>query len=167
MKLYEITTELQQFLDLVEQGEIPAEAVEDTLTSLKGEFEDKANNIACAIKNLLADVDAIKAEEKNLAERRKVKENAVERMKQYLTEQMLSAKIDKLETPQNKISFRTSKAVSIENEELFVAWAKANNADLLTYKEPTINKTAIKQALSNGEYVEGATIVENKNIQIK
>ena len=55
MTLYEINQTYQEFFDKVESGEIPEEAVSDTLESLDGEFEDKADNIACYIKSLLSD----------------------------------------------------------------------------------------------------------------
>ena len=38
MKLYEISNEYNQFLQAVEDEEIPIEAVADTLEGIKGEF---------------------------------------------------------------------------------------------------------------------------------
>ena len=46
MKLYEIAAEYQAFLDAVEAGEIPEEAIGDTLDGIVGEFDQKADNIA-------------------------------------------------------------------------------------------------------------------------
>ena len=62
MKLYEISSQYNQFLQAVENGDIPIEAVSDTLEAIEGEFEDKADNIACLIKNKEAEMLAIKAE---------------------------------------------------------------------------------------------------------
>ena len=56
MKLYEISDEYNQFLQAVEDEEVPIEAVADTLEGIKGEFNEKADNIACMIKNQEAEM---------------------------------------------------------------------------------------------------------------
>lgn len=50
MRLYEISQEYVQFLRMVEDEQIPQDAIADTLDSIKGEFEVKADNIACVVK---------------------------------------------------------------------------------------------------------------------
>ena len=167
MKLYEIAKEFEDFISAVEAGEIPEEAINDTLESITALLEDKADNIACLIKNLKADAEAIRAEEINLAERRKAKEKRIDGLKTYLGETLRHAGYDKLETARNRISFRKSESVSVADEAEFIAWAAKNRDDLLTYKEPAINKTAIKKALASGEEITGAFIESKQNIQIK
>ena len=48
-------------------------------------LDDKMENIACYVKNLQSDVDALKAEAKNLTQRAKTKENQIEYLKRYLS----------------------------------------------------------------------------------
>lgn len=167
MKLYEIAADYENLLAAVEAGEIPEEAISDTLESMTALLEDKADNIACLIKNLTAEAEAIRAEEINLAERRKAKERRIDGLKTYLGETLLRAGYDKLETARNRISFRKSESVTVADEAKFVEWAVKHHDDLLTYKEPTINKTAIKKALASGEEIAGAVIESKSNIQIK
>ena len=167
MKLYEITAEYERFLAAIDAGEIPEEAIKDTLESIEALLEDKADNIACMIKQLKAEAAAIKAEEATLADRRKAKENTVERLTTYLSETLLAAGKTKIETARNKISFRKSASVVFDDEAAFVEWARDCRDDLLTYKTPTVNKTAIKEAIANGEAVNGARIESKNNIQIK
>ena len=167
MKLYEIAADYENLLNAIEAGEIPEEAIADTLESVVSLLEDKADNIACAIKNLLAEAKAIKAEEDNLAERRKQKEKTAKSMKAYLGEVLLRSGYTKLETARNKLSFRKSEKVHIEDEEKFISWALVERDDLLTYAEPKISLTEIKKALANGEETFGATIESNQNLQIK
>ena len=167
MKLYEIANDYEALIESIESGEIPEEAIADTLEGIEALLEDKADNIACLIKNIKADVQAIRAEELNLAERRKSKESQIERLTTYLSETLQRVGISKMETVRNKISFRKSESVSVADEGAFIAWAMGNHDDLLTYKDPTINKTAIKKALSSGEEIEGAVIENKLNIQIK
>lgn len=167
MKLYEIAADYENLLELIEMGEIPEEAIADTLESIEAIFEEKADNIACGIKNLLAEIDAIKKEKANLDGRIKAKTKTVERMKAYLSEYLLRVGYSKLETPRNKLSFRKSEKVMVDDVDAFIEWAATEHDDLLNYPAPEINKTAIKKALAAGETITGAYITESQNIQIK
>ena len=166
MKLYEIANDYLALMQAIENDEIPEEAIADTLEAITAEFEDKADNIACLLKNLDADIVAIKAEETRLAERRKVKEKSSERIKQYLSDVLQGANIDKIETARNRISFRKSESVELD-EGAFIEWASENRDDLLTYSAPKANKTEIKKALKGGAEIVGAQLVSKNNIQIK
>ena len=165
MKLYEIANDYLALLQAIDEGEIPEEAIADTLESIEGEIEYKADNLACVLKTLEAEAAAIKAEEKTLAERRKQKEKATERIKTYLSDVLQRLNINKIETARNKITFRKSESVIVDDS--FILWARDNRADLLTFSDPTANKTAIKQALKEGAEIEGAYIESKQNIQIK
>ena len=166
MKLYELTNDYLALLEAIDNDEIPEEAIADTLESITACIEEKADSIACALKNLDAECIAIKAEEARLAERRKAKERAYERIKQYLSETLQRAGIDKIETARNKITFRKSESIEID-EESFIIWAKTNRDDLLTYSDPKVNKSEVKRALKSGDDIVGATLRINQNIQIK
>lgn len=166
MKLYEIANDYLVLMEAIENGDIPEECIADTLEAVKATLEDKADNIACLLKNIDAEVLAIKAEEKRLAERRKTKQNAYERLKEYLSEQLLKAGLNKIETARNRISFRKNEAVNIGNEDEFVKWALDNRPDLLKFSYEA-SKTAIKEAIKDGEVFEGAELRTNYNIQIK
>lgn len=165
MKLYEIANDYLALMQAIDDEEIPEEAIADTLEAITGEIEVKADNIACLLKNIDADVKAIKEEEKRLAERRKAKEKAHERLKQYLSDVLQRTGINKIETARNNISFRKSE--SVEVDESFVAWALEYRDDLIKFGEPTADKTAIKKALKDGAEIVGAQLVVNQNIQIK
>ena len=167
MKLYEIAAELERFLESVENGDIPEECMADTLESITLMLEDKADNIACMIKNMTAEAAAIKEEEGKLAERRKLKEKQVDRLKTYLADVLTRSGYTKLETPRNKMTFRKSESVAIEDEAKLIEWAMKHNDELLTYKAPTINKTAIKEAIKSGQAITGATLESKMNLQLK
>ena len=168
MKLYEISADYQLLIEAIENGDIPEEALIDTLESFTALLEDKADNIACIIKELTAEAEAIKAEEDRLAERRKRKLKRAERLTEYLAECLTNAGRAKIETARNVISFRkTPGKVVIDNEDAFTVWAYGNRPELLNFNNPTINKTAVKMALADGEQIEGAHIESKLNIQIK
>jgi hypothetical protein len=167
MNLYEINTEYLALMSAVENGEIPEEAIADTLEGIEGEIEIKVDNIACMLKNIAAEVAAFKAEEERLAERRKVKERLYERVKGYLSSEMLRVNLTKVETTRNKIGFRASKSVTITDTDGFLAWAMTGHEELLSFSKPTPNKTEIKKALEGGADIFGAQLVTSQNIQIK
>ena len=167
MKLYELAQDYKALMNAIDNEEIPEEALIDTIESITAGIEEKADNIACILKNLAADCEAIRAEEKRLAERRKQKEKAYDRLKEYLSDSLLNLGMTKMETARNKISFRKSESVEIPDEVVFRDWALINNISFLTYDLPKINKTEIKKALKNGEVIEGAALVTSQNIQIK
>jgi hypothetical protein len=166
MKLYELTNDYLALMNAIDNDELPEEAIADTLEAITSSIEEKADSIACLLKNLDAECIAIKAEESRLAERRKAKEKSIERIKQYLSESLQSAGIDKIETARNRITFRKSESVEVD-EETFIRWAEVNRDDLLTYSAPKANKTEIKKALKSGAEIVGAALRINNNMQIK
>lgn len=168
MTLYELMTDYTNFLSAVESGDIPEEAIADTLEAIEATVDEKIDNTACLLKVLAAEEAAIKAEEDRLAERRKVKENTRERIKAYLSDMLLAMGKTEFESARNKITFRkTPGKVVVANEKAFIEWAVANDDSLITIGKPTLNKTAIKQALEAGKQIDGAEIVVSQNMQLK
>lgn len=167
MKLYELTSDFRSFMDAVDNDEIPEEAIADTLECIELAIEDKADNMACLLKNLEAEINAIKAEASRLVERGRAKEKTYNRIKEYLADNLQRVGIDKIETARNKITFRKSESVEIGDEDAFIEWAEKERDELLTYSAPKVNKTAIKKALKGGEEIPGASIVISQNLQLK
>ena len=165
MKLYELTADIRNFMAAVEAGDIPAEAIDDTLESLDMMFDEKAENVACLIKELEAEAAAIKEEAASLTDRAKSKANHAESLKKYLAMSMTATGKDKLETARCKLSFRKSEKVITTDE--FLDWALAENEELLTFRAPEPNKTAIKNYIKAGGEVVGACIETSMNLQVK
>lgn len=158
MKLYEIDNAILECIDL-ETGEI---IDIDKLNDLQLERETKIENVACWIKDLKAEAEAIKTEKQALAERQKVAENKAESLKKWLAYALQG---EKFKTPKCAISFRKTEAVEITDEGLNTLMKEHD--ELLTYKAPEPNKTAIKQALKDGLSVEGVQLVQNTSTIIK
>lgn len=163
--LYELSQTYADFLAAVESGEIPDEAIQDTLEGLGGEITNKADSIACIIKQLNAEAAAIKAEETALTERRQAKERRRDSLKDYLSRELEFCGISKVETARTRISFRPSAQVNIADMGLFEGFADYKN--YVTYKDPVPDKKAISEALKSGIAIPGCEIVEKQNIQIK
>lgn len=95
MKLYEISEELYQLYDMMENEE-DAELLQDSLDSVLGQADVKLENMAKIIKNLQADVDMLKAEEQRLSSRRKTLENNISWLKYSIMNFMQVHGIDKV-----------------------------------------------------------------------
>lgn len=157
MNLYEIDKEILKCVD-TETGEI---INLDALNDLKMQRDTKIEHIALWIKNLISDAEQIKTEKDVLAEREKVARNKAESLKKYLSNYMNGGKFS---TPRVSISFRKSESIIADINEIM----KLNNADnYLRYSEPTLDKAAIKEAIKNGEKIQGCSLIEKNNIQIK
>lgn len=167
MKLYEISAEYERFMREVEAGDIPEDCIEDTLEGIVGELEDKADNIACIIKDIDSDITAIATEKARLAAREKVLKNRADRLSRYLSDALLRADMREVNTARNRITFRKSEGVIIEDAAAFVAWATENRDDLLRYEQPKPDAAAIKEAIQHGAAIPGAAVEVRHNIQIK
>ena len=159
MTIYEIDQAIMECVDL-ETGEI---IDTEQLDKLQMERDTKLENVACWIKELKAEAEAIKAEKQILANRQKVAENKAESLKKYLAYALDGHKFS---TAKCAVSFRNTESVEITPEGL-EALTKEHD-ELLTYKAPEPNKTAIKNAIKNdGLNVAGVQLVQNISTIIK
>ena len=101
--LYEIRKEIAEFEFECdpETGEILNALAWDELEMA---FEEKVENIACYIKNLASDVMAFKAEEEQLAKRRKSVEKKIDSLKSLLVDNMGG---EKFSSAKCAVSFRS------------------------------------------------------------
>lgn len=163
MTLYEIN---QGILDCVDEetGEIIDVAKLDALQLAR---DEKISNIAAYIKNLSAESKAIKAEEDALAVRRKAADRKVKDLKDFLATALNG---QKFKDSRCSIYFsKTAPAVHFENDDEhgFIEWAKQNAPEYLTYAEPTVNKTKLKEDINSGLEFSKATLESSTYIVIK
>ena len=166
MKLYEISNKYIEFMELIETGELEEEAIKDTLESIEDEFKEKADNIACMIKNTNAEIEAINAEIRNLRKRNARKMNQVKNLTDYLKNQMIMMDKQQIETTRNKICIRKNPQ-TIEIEDGFIEWAEKNADHLLKYQTPIPNKKEIKEELKKGEEIPHVIISQKEGMLIK
>lgn len=161
MSLYEIDQSILALVD-PETGEILDDAA---LEQLQMERESKLENIACWIKNLTAESAAIRQEETNLAERRKVLERKTERLKKYLAEALNG---EKFQTAKCAVTFRKVSRVEIADACSVADWCDNNGmGDLVVYREPTVSKNELAKLLKAGAEIPGATIAEGISLGVK
>lgn len=151
--LYEINKELLNCID-TETGEI---IDTDKFDQLQLERNEKLENVALWYKNLSADAESFKAEKNAFAEREKQAKSKADSLKNYLDAALNG---NKFSTTKVNITYRKSKSLEHDGEtEVPEAFLK--------YSDPTIDKTAVTNAIKSGEDITGFTLKENNNIQVK
>lgn len=92
----------------------------------------------------------------------------VERLKKYLLDNMIAINLDKVKGVRASVSLRNNpESVVVDDEDAFREWAiMSMRDDLLRYKEPDINKTAIKGALKEGQDIP-ARLERTRSVVIK
>lgn len=162
-KLYEIPAEIEKAslaLDIWAQdhdGDVTDCPALDQIEELQEGQEAKALAIGCLIKERKAEADAIRAEERNLAARRKVLENQAEHMKTYLTKNIEAG--TKFSDSRCKIGWRKSQQVVVECDVQALP-------DHLQKIKVEADKTKIKAEIKAGTEVLGCDVIEKQNIQI-
>jgi hypothetical protein len=159
--------QLEDMLAAAQEGEMDEAAIWDTLEAISGEVDDKADALATAYKGMKYRAAAIGEEVKRLQERKKQLEAHAERTLSYIGAVLASCGKCKIETPCNVISVRKAQRVTIDDEQYFVQWAQVQNPDLLRYKEPEADKTAIGRLLKDGKTIEGARLETVEHVNIK
>ena len=86
--LYQLKENWRQVADMLYEEEIDEQCVLDTLESIEGEIENKADGYAMIIKNLLAGAEAKEIEAKKMIEKANAEKNRAKLLKQNLYEIM-------------------------------------------------------------------------------
>lgn len=86
--LYQLTSNYETVLNMLYDEEVDEQMILDTLESIEGEIEDKADGYAKIIKELESKRDARKTEAKRLTDSAKVFDNRISQLKQNLFNSM-------------------------------------------------------------------------------
>ena len=154
MTLYEID---EVILSLVDQE--TGEVVDiEKLEQLEMERDRKVSNVACWIKDLKAESDALKAEKMNLAKRQAACEHKMEQLKEYLTKALNGVKY---KDARCSISYRKSESLEVDDFAIF------RLPEEYIKVERSVKKTELKDAIKMGYEFEGCRLVEKNSIQIR
>lgn len=163
MKLFDIDEKLAACVKLDESRVVDTESGEiidlEAIVALEMERDKKIENLGCWYKNLLAEAEALKAQKNAFAEREKAAKAKAESLRGFLG-RYLNGK--KFETAKVAMSFRKSEAVEFD--------AKCIGdvpEEFLKFKDPELDKVAVKKAIKAGETVPGCELVARQNLQIK
>jgi hypothetical protein len=159
MKLYEMSQSRAQLLDMADS--MDTEVFIDTLAAIDEALEDKVENTAKLIRCLESDIEAIKAEEKRLADKRKSIENKVSSVKEYLQHEMEFAGLDKVKRATVTVSIQLNPpSVEVLDESLIPSF-------YMVPQPEKIDKKALLKALKEGEEIPGCEITQNRGLRIR
>lgn len=153
MKLYEINQEILDCIDL-KTGEIIAP---EKLEALQMDKREKLRNIAFVALNAAADAKAYEEQEKKFSARKKAAKATVEWAKATLKRELGGKKMKEAEFT---VSYRKSEVVEI---------ADLNSVpdEFLVPQPPKVDKAGLKEAIKGGAVIDGVTIAEKQNIQVR
>jgi len=156
MQLYEITENLKQLGQMIEDGVEESQLI-DALNDVNEAFEEKAKSILFLIRNIEGNIELSKLEETRLSNRRKSMEKQLDSIKAYLVMNMAESGKTKIDNGVIKASYIKPKPVLVLSDE---------NAIPDSYKNPkvtiSIDKKLILSDLKEGKEIEGASIGESK-----
>ncbi len=172
--------EKQTLWQLTEQGSKLEEMIEnsinwetgevdenyDKLTDLKDEINamvvNKGRDLIYVLRKQDKYAEAIDEEIKRLQALKKSYAKKKENLSNYIKMCMIANNIKAIETPVGKLSVvNNAESVEIYDESLI------DKKFIKTKVEETISKTDIKNAIKNGEEVQGARLVRNTRLAIK
>lgn len=158
MNLYEITQSIAQLVELMDEGEIPEEAFNDTVESLGA--EEAIEGVIKAIRNTLADAEAYKAEAERLTEKKRAAEEKADRLKKLILDYLTTTNQKKASAGIFSVSRRSSKSCELYDEgQIPEAY--------LVYQPPKVDKKTILAELKEGKEIPGARLRESESVIIK
>lgn len=160
-KLYELTENYNNLLELLEDETIPQEIIEKSLSTVSEEIDVKAENIAKVIKSIEVDTKGLKEEEQRLAARRNSLENRLSNLKDYLYQSMKALDKQKIKGSLFTLGIQKNPpSVNISNIDSIPK-------DYFVAQEPLLDKKAILADLKTGKLVEGAEIKQTESLRIR
>ena len=159
MKLYELTENYNQVLEMAEQ--LDAEMLKDTLDSIDEAIEIKVENTAKVVRSLEGNVDAIESEIKRLTAKKSTLDNNIKGIKKYMQESMEQVGKDKIKGQLFNIGIQNNpQSVNILDE-------KKINLDYFIQQPSKLDKKLLLADLKEGKEVEGAEIQQTRSLRIR
>jgi Siphovirus Gp157 len=161
--LYLVAAQYREAAAKLADLDLDSVTLADTLESLSGDLETKAQSVAFMARSMEADAAAVKQWAKDATERAKAIEARAERLREYLSDNMEACGIQRIEGPGITLSFRKSHAVVIDEPGLIPA-------EYMRTPEPppaAPDKRAITDAIKLGEVVPGAHVETRQALQIR
>lgn len=158
--LYNITEDQRLINAMLEEtgGELTPE-IEEAMLITEENFISKAEAYGATISEYDAQAEACAQEIKRLQAYKKTCENVSKRMKERISDAMMTFDKDKVTAGTFRFSFRKSTAVVVENEELI--------PEEYFRTERTICRKELMDALKAGEVIAGAMIETRQTLQMR
>lgn len=160
MNLFELTENYVKFFTEFENADEVTEEMQEMADNLNVEIEEKCDNYAKMIRNLEADVEAFKNQEKIFNEKRKSAENKVKWLKQNLQASMEQTGRKKVKTDLFSFNIQKNKpTLEITNEK--------NIDDSYYVIERKLNKRELLNDIKEGLIIDGVGIKQTESLRIR
>ena len=160
MNLFELTENYVKFFTMLEEADEITEELEEMANNLNIAIEEKSDNYVKMIKNLDADVEAYKNQEKIFNKKRKTAENKISWLKKNLQASMEQTGRKKVETELFTISIqKNTPALDITSED--------NIGDEYYKVERTLNKKDLLKDIKEGLIIDGVGIKQSESLRIR
>lgn len=160
-KLYELTQNYKNLLDLLDNPEVPKEIIDSSLNEVSEDIDVKAENIAKLIKSIEVDIVGYKEEENRMADRRKSLESRITNLKEYLDRAMRATGKDKIKGKVFTIAYQKNPpSVDIVDE-------KAIPKEYYVMQAPKLDKKQLLIDLKEGKEITGAAIKQTLGLRIR
>ena len=156
--LYQITGQFIGLKNLIEDGEMDAQALEDTLEALEGDLQVKAEGLLSYVANIGSDVAAIDTEIKRLQKRKTTMTNRQESLRDYLKLNMIAGEIQKIACPLFSITLTKQRDVCVID---YPNNIPDEYLKVVTTSRPV--KADILKALKAGKDVPGASLGKSQH----
>lgn len=163
LHLWEISERFRSMQLLAESDDLPPEVIRDTLEGIDGDWEDKAEAVAAYIQNIEAAAEAKAEAAKAMQARAKMLEKRAESLRMYLLLQFQFMGKTRVECGPFALVLKNNPQSVIVDDETAVPDA---------YKvqkpppPPTVDKTAVGQAIKDGKEVPGCHAEVSQRIDI-
>ena len=163
MTLYELTGEYLDLLELAENPDTDAKAIEQAMLSISGMIDDKAEGYCKVIQNLESTVSAIDLEAKRLNERKKAMKKHIEDIKNSLLASMLACGKTKIQGNIFDISIRNNAEKMIIDDESEIP------SQFYVPQAPTLDTAALKKYLKENpeEEFDFAHLEKGRSLKIE
>ena len=161
MTLYELTGQILELQELMEDDVYEPELINDTMESVMYDFQNKADDYVKLIKNIEAEVFALDEEAKRLKARQDKMKNKVKMLKDKLVTAMVATGTRKLQGTLGTISLRRSTKIPSE-----LTWEDVPQEYVKTEVKKSIDKVSLTSAIKEGK-VEGIELEETNSLLIK
>ena len=161
--LYSLSEDYLRILDLLEDPEADAEALERSLDAIAGQITHKAEAIAGLVKQLEGMAAMRKAEADRMRDLATADQRHADRLRDYVLRHMQALGSDRIDTARFRLSLRTNPPAVHILEEMLVP------ADFVrTVVTTSVDKKAILEHLkATGEIPTGVEITRGQRLEIR
>lgn len=162
--IYELTGAFNTLWNLMEEGGIDDETLMEVFENTEEELSAKLEGYCKFIKNLESDIAGLKAEEKRLAEKRRVMENTIDRAKFAMQTALNASGNKKMPCGSFTVSIQATPKKVVMDEQCI-----ENIPDeYLKFAEPEIDRKKLKEHLEAGYDLEGiAHLEQSEGLRIR